>query len=89
MRADYPKAAESARMASQANPRLPMPPLTLAAALQRDGRIDEARKIIADYRSRNPDYQTAQVERLLIGTEPRFVEGRQRMIDSLRALGMP
>ena len=89
MRADYPKAAESARVASQANPRLPMPPLTLAAALQRDGRIDEARKIIADYRSRNPDYQTAQVERLLIGTEPRFVDGRQRMIDSLRALGMP
>jgi tetratricopeptide (TPR) repeat protein len=89
MRADYPKAAESARTASQANPRLPMPPLTLAAALQRDGKIDEARKIIADYRSRNPNYQTAQVELVLIGTEPRFVEGRQRMIDSLRALGMP
>jgi hypothetical protein len=51
MRAEYPQAAEYARIAWQASPRLPYPPLTLAAA-------------------------------------PRYVEGRQRMIDSLRAVGM-
>ena len=88
MRAEYSNAAESARTAWQANPRLPAPPLTLAAALHRDGKVDEARKIVADYRFRNPDFQTAQLERLLAGTEPRFVEGRQRLIDSLRELGM-
>lgn len=88
MRAEYSKAAESARTAWQANPRLPAPPLTLAAALHRDGKVDEARKIVADYRFRNPDFQTAQLERLLAGTEPRFVEGRQRLIDNLRQLGM-
>jgi len=89
MRADYPKAADAARTASQANPRLPLPSLTLAAALHRDGKTEEARNIVAEYRARNPAYQTAQVERVLPGIEPRFVEGRQRMIDSLRALGMP
>ena len=88
MRAEYSKAAESARTAWQANPRLPAPPLTLAAALHRDGKVDEAKKIVADYRLRNPDFQTAQLEQLLAGAEPRFVEGRQRLIDSLRELGM-
>lgn len=89
MRAEYPQAAESARAARQSSPRLPAPPLTLAAALQRDGKVDEARKIVADYRAHNPEYQTAQIERLMIGTEPRYVEGRQRLVDSLRELGLP
>ena len=89
MRAEYLQAAESARAAWQANPRLPAPPLVLAAALHRDGKLDEARKVVADAHSRNPDFQTVQLERLLVGTEPRFVEGRQRLVDSLRALGMP
>lgn len=88
MRAEYLQAADSARTAWQANPRLPAPPLTFAAALHREGKVEEARKVIADYRSRNPDFQTAQLERLLAGTEPRFVEGRQRLIDSLRELGL-
>ena len=90
MRAEYPQAAEFARIGWQASPRLPLPPLTLAAALHREGKVDEARKIVDEYRSRNPEFKVAHLEqRLLLGTEPRFVEGRQRMIDSLRALGMP
>ena len=88
MRAEYSKAAAAARTAWQANPRLQQPPLTLAAALHRDGEADEARKVVADARARHPNFRTAQLERLLAGTEPRFVEGRQRLIDSLRALGM-
>ncbi len=84
MRAEYPQAAEYARIGWQASPRLPLPPLTLAAALHHDGKVDEARKVVDEYRS------VAHLEqRLLLGTEPRFVEGRQRMIDSLRELGMP
>jgi TolB-like protein len=90
MRSEYSQAAEYARVGWQASPRLPLPPLTLAAALHRDGKVDEARKVVDEYRSRNPEFQVAHLEqRLLPGTEPRFVEGRQRMVDSLRALGMP
>jgi hypothetical protein len=28
-------------------------------------------------------------QRLMLGTEPRFTEGRHRLMESLRALGMP
>jgi adenylate cyclase len=88
MRADYAQAEEAARIAWKTNPRLPVAPLTLAAALQREGKVDEARKIIADYLSSNTQFRIANLQRVLIGTEPRFVEGRERMIDSLRKLGM-
>ena len=89
MRAEYPQAAEYARIGWQASPRLPLPPLTLAAALHLEGKDDEARKIVDDYRMANPEYRAADVQRIMIGTEPRHAEGRQRMIDSLQALGMP
>ena len=89
MRAEYPQAAEFARIAWQASPRLPLPPLTLAAALHRDGKVDEARKIARRVSVSKPGIQAAHLQRLMMGTEPRYVEGRQRMIDSLRALGMP
>jgi len=39
------QAAELARIALLANPSLPLPALTLAAALHRDGRVEEARKV--------------------------------------------
>jgi TolB-like protein len=90
MRAEYPQAAEYARLGWQANPSLPMPPLTLAAALHREGKDEEARKVADDYRSRNPEFRVAHLEqRMVRGTEPRLIEGRQRLMDSLRALGMP
>ena len=90
MRAEYRQAAELARIALLANPSLPLPALTLAAALHRDGRVEEARKIADEYRSRIPAFRVAHLEqRLMLGGEPRFAEGRQRMMDSLRALQMP
>ena len=90
MRTEYLQAAEFARAAWQASPRLPLPPLTLAAALHREGNVADARKIADEYRSRNPEFRLAHLEqRLMLGTQPRFVEGRQRMSDSLRALGIP
>ena len=89
MRAEYPLAADFARTAWQANPRLPLPPLTLAAALHREGKVDEARRIVVEYRSRNPEFEASHLSRMMVGTEPRYAEGRQRMIDSLRALGIP
>lgn len=89
MRAQYKDAAHSARAAMQANPALPLPPLTLAAALARDGQGDEARRLAADYRQRHPTFEVAQVERYMRSSEPRYVTGRQQMIDSLREIGIP
>ena len=90
MRAEYRQAAEFARIALQENPRLPLPAPTLAAALHRDGKVEEAQKVVDEHRARSPEFRVAHLEqRLMLGTEPRFVEGRQRMVDSLRQLGMP
>jgi len=89
LRAEYPQAAEFARIATQATPELPMPPLTNAAALHRNGKVDEARKVVAEYRSRTPNFEASHVQRFWTSAEPRFAEGRQRLIDSLRELGMP
>jgi hypothetical protein len=75
-------------MAWQTSPRVPVPPLMLAAALHRDGKVDEARKIIDEFRARSPEFKIADLERLMKGSDPRYVEGRQRLIDSLRAVGM-
>lgn len=89
MRAQYKDAAQSARAASLANPALPLPPLTLAAALARDGQADEARRLVADYRQRHPAFEAAHLERFMRSSEPRYAAGRQQMIDSLRELGLP
>ena len=59
MRTEYPQAAEFARIAWQASPRLPLPPLTLSAALHQEGKDDEARKIVDGYRTANPEYRAA------------------------------
>lgn len=87
MRKEYREATEAARLAAQANPNLPMPPLTLAASLARDGRKEQARQIVADYLKKNPRFEAAQVERFMRSSNPRYAEGRTRLIESLRELG--
>lgn len=88
MRGQYKEAADFARVAQQANPKLPLPPLTLAASLVRDGRKTQAQEIATEYLQRNPDYVLANVEKLMRSAHPSYVEGRSRMIESLRELGM-
>lgn len=89
MRGDAAEAARHARSAHQANPRLPSPPLLLAAALAQTGREDEARAIVAEYTSRNPDFRAEHIARLLRGQDPRYLAGRDRIVQTLHALGMP
>jgi TolB-like protein/TolA-binding protein len=89
MREQYPQAAEFARAAAQTSPSLPLPPLTLAASLARGGRMDEARQLVAAYRQRHPAFEAAHVERFMRSSEPRYVAGRQALIDTLREIGMP
>lgn len=89
MRGDYRQAAQFARAAQQTGPRLPLPPLLLAASLARDGDTNQARRVVADYRARFPDYKTSEIELIMRSRHPAYVEGRTRMIETLRELGMP
>jgi TolB-like protein len=88
MRGEYKEAADFARIAQQVNPKLPLPPLTLAASLARDGHRDEAQQIVADYVKRNPGYEVANIQKLMRSPNPKYAEGRNRLLETLRDLGM-
>lgn len=89
MRGEYRQASEHARLAIQGNPMAPNRHMTLAASLARDGRTDEARKVMAAFRASNPAYRAEDIARGLRGDHPKFVEGRNRMITAVRELGLP
>jgi TolB-like protein len=89
MRGEYTASSEWARQAIQANPHFPLPHVTLAASLARDGKIDEARTVLAAFKARNPTYEAEFIRRGMTGNHPAFVEGRNRMVATLRELGMP
>ena len=67
----------------------PLPPLLAAAALARDGQREQALQIVQTYMQRHPDYRAADVEKLMRSPEPHYAEGRTRLIETLRELGMP
>jgi TolB-like protein len=88
LRGEFREAAAIARLAGQLGPGLPQPPLLLAAALDRDGQADEARKIVAAYLQRHPDFRAADAANFMRSEHPLCADGRARLIDSLRGLGM-
>lgn len=85
----YALAADYARRAVTANPKLTGYWPLLAASLARDGRQDEGMKVLQDFMERNPGFETAEIPTRWYGNHPRFVEGRDRMIETLREMGMP
>ncbi len=84
---DYEQARDWGQLAQEANPTLPWLPVH-AAALVRLGSVTEGRQVIDDLMERQPGYDTARVLGALDGTEPGFLEGRDRLIASLREVGL-
>jgi Flp pilus assembly protein TadD len=89
MRGEYRQAAVHARSAVQSNPNPPVRNLLLAAALARDGSADEARRIVVAFREQHPAYQAQDIASALPSNAPPFAEGRNRMVATLRELGLP
>jgi adenylate cyclase len=90
MRSEYRQAVEHGRAAVQANANLPLATMTLAASLARNGRAEEGRQLVADYLERFPKYSTEVILKQALTSEaPAFVEGRGRLIATLRELGVP
>ncbi len=91
MRGRYAAAADRARLATTANTKVPGYFLLLAAALVLDGRHEEARLVIVDFRKRHPEFDSA---RMLASwssknADPSFVDGMNRMANAVRELGLP
>lgn len=81
-------AEDWSRTATLSNPALPWPPIHAAALLERQ-RPDAAREAWREHAERHPAFGAVQVERRLPAGDGRLLAARARLIDSLRALGMP
>jgi TolB-like protein/DNA-binding winged helix-turn-helix (wHTH) protein len=89
MQARYAQAAEHARQTVTANPKIEFYWLLLAASLAQDGRRDEAEQVVKDFRARFPNFVAAEIPTRWPARNPRFVEGRDRIVTTVRELGMP
>lgn len=83
----YELACDWGQTAALSNPSLPWPPVH-AAAMQRLGHEEEARRMFNDFLARHPAFTALQVEERLAGDESRFAEARERLLSSLKALGL-
>lgn len=88
MMGQYDAATESARRMQAASPKLPLATPLLAASLVRSGHKPEAEKLLRDYLAANPNVDGSSVAARMRSNHPRFVEGRDRMIASLREIGL-
>ncbi|MEO8186370.1 MAG: tetratricopeptide repeat protein [Burkholderiaceae bacterium] len=84
----YDAATESARRMHAASPNFPLATPLLAASLVRSGHKPEAEKLLRDYLAANPNVDAAFVSARMRSNHPHFVEGRDRMIASLREIGL-
>lgn len=83
----YEKALDWGQTAHAINPGLPLPPIH-AAALVRLGRTAEGKKVFDEFMLRHPTFDAAQLAQRTLGTHPRVAEGRDRLLESLRELGL-
>ena len=85
---DTRDAVESARLAVQANAALAGPHLILAACLAQDGRAEEARSVVAAHAA-HPAFRTDSLRRVLLGKDQRLIEQRERIVATLKEMGVP
>ena len=85
--AQYEQARDWGQTAQASNPGLPWPPVH-AAAMARLDQQTEAKKVFDEFLARHPGYEAGRIAQRLPGTDPRFVEGRDRLVASLRELGL-
>ena len=89
MLGQYAQAADYSRRTVTANPKLTGYWPLLATSLARDGRREEGAGVLKDFIERNPGFETSRIPAMWYGKHPSFVEGRDRMIVTLREMGVP
>lgn len=89
MLGQYALAADYARRTVTANSKLTGYWPLLAASLTLDGRRDEGVQVLIDFMERSPGFDASKIPTMWYGKHPSFVEGRDRMIVTLREMGVP
>jgi TolB-like protein len=84
---EYEQSREWGLTAQATNPRLPWPPVH-AAAMLRLGKKDEAKQAFDEFIKRNPTYTAERIPQRMPDAHPRFIEGREQLVASLRELGL-
>ena len=84
----FEQARQWGHHAQVSNPALPWPPVHAAAAV-RLGNEAEARQILDDFARRHPGYDASRIVRMFDVPDPDFIEGRARLIASLKEIGLP
>jgi len=84
----YAEAVAHARLSVQESPTQVGLQLGLAAALARNGQLDEAREVVRANQG-HPMFVQQGLRRLLTSTEPRLVAARERMLQTLKELDVP
>ena len=83
----YEQARDWGHAAQVTNPELSWPPI-YAAALVRLGAKAEGKLVLDDFLLRHPNYDTSHIAQRIDGTDQRLLESRERLIASLREIGM-
>ena len=83
----YEQARDWGQSAQVTNPELSWPPI-YAAALVRLGAKAEGKVVLDDFLLRHPNYDTSHIAQRIDGTDQRLLESRERLIASLREIGM-
>ena len=84
----YELACDWGQTAADTNPNLPWPAVH-AAAMQQLGQEAAARHALDVHMSRHPSLETAQIIQRLPGGNPKLVEARERLANSLKEIAMP
>jgi hypothetical protein len=83
----YEQASDWGHMAQANNSELLWPPIH-AAALARLGSKAQAKGVLNNFLLRHPNYDTRHITQRIDGTDQRLLESRERLIASLREIGM-
>ena len=85
----YAEATSEARQYMTNNPTGVVGAFTLAAALARDGKPEQARQVLDEAHRHNPGLSTAKVSELMLqGSGARFIAARDDMLAALREVGL-
>ena len=90
MLGQYALAVDHLRQTVTANPNIAGYWPALAASLALDGRREEAAQVLKEFMARHPGFEASELQRRWGSSKhPRFVEGLDRMIATMREMGMP